>query len=96
MDDSDGLVGVAPGARLHNLKVLDDDGSGDTAQVIAAIEHVMAQKQANPSPPMVVNLSLGEDVGSSANTAMDEAVLAAMEAGIVFVATRPGFSGRRR
>ena len=85
VDDNDGLVGVAPGARVHNLKVLDDDGTGDVSMVIAAVEYLTAQKVANPSTPMVVNLSLGEDVGTTAYTAMDEAIQASVAAGVVYV-----------
>ena len=85
-DDGDGLVGVAPGAHLHNLKVLDDDGTTDVSVVIAAVEHVLAQKQADPATPIVVNMSLGEDVGTPAYTALDEAIETATAAGVVFVA----------
>ncbi len=85
IDDYDGLVGVAPGARLHNYKVLGDDGRSDVSVVIAAVEHIMAAKQASPSTPMVVNLSLGEDIGTPDYTALDEAIRTASEAGVVFV-----------
>ena len=84
-DDNDGLVGVAPGARVHNLKVLDDDGKTDVSVVIAAVEHILEQKLANPNKPMVVNMSLGEDIGTTTYTALDEAIAAATEAGVVFV-----------
>ena len=85
VDDTDGLVGVAPGARIHNYKVLDDDGTGDVSMVIAAIEHLTAQKLATPSAPMVVNMSLGEDIGTTAYTAMDEAIQASVATGVVYV-----------
>ncbi len=85
VDDNDGLVGLAPGARIHNLKVLDDNGSGDVSQVIAAIEYITSQKLANPSTPMVANLSLGEDVGNNVFSALDEAVSASVAAGVVYV-----------
>ncbi len=84
-DDTDGLVGVAPGARVHNLKVLGDNGTGDVSQVIAAIEYLTAQKLANPSTPMVVNLSLGENVGTASYTALDDAVAASTATGVVYI-----------
>ncbi len=85
VDDGDGIVGVAPGARVHNLKVLDDNGTADVSLVIAAVEHIIQQKQANPQTPIVVNLSLGEDIGTTSYTALDEAIEAGTAAGIVFV-----------
>ena len=73
VDDSDGLVGLAPGARVHNLKVLGDDGTSDVSVVIAAVEYITMQKLASPSTPMVVNLSLGEDIDTPSYSALDEA-----------------------
>lgn len=85
VDDHDRIVGVAPGARIHNYKVLDDNGSTDVSVVIAAVEHITAEKLANPSKPMVVNMSLGEDIGTTNYTALDEAIEASINAGIVYV-----------
>ncbi|RMH62419.1 MAG: hypothetical protein D6685_08705 [Bacteroidetes bacterium] len=85
-DDNDGIVGIAPGVTIHNLKVLGDDGCADASVVIAAIEAVMAYKQAHPHKPIVVNLSLGADVGTEVYTALDEAVSRAAQAGVIFVA----------
>lgn len=45
--------GVAPGARLLNAKVLDDDGGGNDSGIIAGMEWAVAQGAD------VVNLSLG-------------------------------------
>jgi len=45
--------GVAPGARILNGKVLDDDGTGDDSSIIAGMEWA-AQQGAD-----IVNLSLG-------------------------------------
>ena len=85
IDDNDGLVGVAPGAKIHNGKVLNDDGTTDVSVVIAAMEEIIAWKQAHPTEPAVVNLSIGENIGTGAYTALDEAVQAAIEAGVVCV-----------
>ncbi len=85
VDDSVGLVGLAPGARLHNYKVLGDNGTSDVSVVIAAIEHITAEKLANPSQPMIVNLSLGEDIDTPEYSALDEAVDASVTAGVVYI-----------
>ncbi|WP_406320121.1 S8 family serine peptidase [Streptomyces sp. NBC_01637] len=47
--------GVAPGARILNAKVLNDNGSGSMSQVIAGMEWAVAEKAD------VVNLSLGNE-----------------------------------
>jgi hypothetical protein len=85
IDDADGLVGIAPGARIHNMKVLEDNGKTDVSVVVAAMEYIIGQKQANPSKPMVVNMSIGENIGSETYTSLDEAVRSATQAGIVVV-----------
>ena len=85
IDDNDGLVGIAPGARIHNHKVLGDDGRGDISQVIASLELITTTKINNPGMPMVVNLSLGEDIGPGAHSALDDAVEAAVAAGVTVV-----------
>ena len=84
-DDTDGLVGIAPGARIHNYKVLNDDGRTDVSVVIAAMEHIIGLKEASPSTPMVVNLSLGEDIGVESYTALDYAVQTASDAGVICI-----------
>lgn len=85
IDDEDDLVGMAPGARIHDFKVLNDQGKGEMSGVIAALDAIVARKQLNPAIPMVVNLSLGADIGTTAYNALDEAVLAAIEAEITVV-----------
>ena len=77
-DDTVGVVGVAPGARLWNLKVLDDSGSGSISSLISAIDYVTA----NANQIDVVNLSLGCQCTSSA---LNTAINAAVNAGVTFV-----------
>src|SRR5688500_406053 len=50
-------VGVAPGARLVGLRVLDDHGKGATSDVVRALEFAVANK--DTLNIHVVNLSLG-------------------------------------
>lgn len=52
-----GLLGVASGANLVSLRVLDKDGDGVLSSIIQALAYV----NANASPGDVVNLSLGEE-----------------------------------
>lgn len=60
-NDGAGVVGVAPGTRVLAVKVLDDDGSGTTSQVICGIDWVTSTlidaDRANDVP--VANMSLG-------------------------------------
>lgn len=86
IDDADHLVGVAPGARVHDFRVLDDNGDGDFGAVIEALEIIIARKQRSPQTPMIVNLSLGAFTGTTEFNALDEVVEAALQAGIVVVA----------
>ncbi|MFD3739490.1 S8 family peptidase [Streptomyces sp. NPDC058629] len=68
--------GVAKKAKIVAVRVLDDNGSGTTEQVIAGIDWVAA----NASGPSVANMSLG----GGADPALDEAVQKAIAAGITF------------
>lgn len=86
IDDADDLVGVAPGARIHDFRVLDEGGNGDFGAVIEALEIIIARKEASPSTPMVVNLSLGAHVGTTSFNGLDEVVALAVKTGITIVA----------
>ena len=91
--DSDGArAGVAPGARLLVLKVLDSSGRGRISDVIAAIDYVISQQSTFNT--RIINLSIGGGVFESYNT--DLLTLAAKKAvdrGIVVVASA-GNAGR--
>jgi subtilisin len=54
-DNADGVVGVAPGARLYAVKVLNAQGSGSISQIICGIDWVTARA----STIEVANMSLG-------------------------------------
>jgi len=86
IDDGDGIVGVAPSAPVRSLKVLNESGTSTVADVVAALEYLVGQKQANPNRPMVANLSFGLDLGTPAYNALDLAVEAAIGTGVVVVA----------
>lgn len=68
-NNSEGVVGVAAGALLVPVKVLNSRGSGTYSGVIAGVNYVAA----NGSSGDVANMSLG----GPASQALDDAVLAA-------------------
>ena len=84
-DNTHGVAGIAPGVKIHNYKVLNDEGGTDVSVTIAALEHIIAKKRANRHKAMVVNMSLGEDLGSTSTTALDAVVAQAIEEGITIV-----------
>ncbi|MFJ1577119.1 S8 family serine peptidase [Streptomyces sp. NPDC088147] len=68
--------GVAKKAKIVSVRVLDDNGSGTTEQVVAGIDWVAANHQG----PSVANMSLG----GGADPALDEAVRNAIASGVTF------------
>jgi subtilisin len=72
-----GVVGVAPGARLWAVKVLDSQGSGYLSGIIAGIDWVASKGDIE-----VINMSLG---GSGRSEAMDTAVKNAVASGVAVV-----------
>jgi subtilisin family serine protease len=70
-DDGNGVVGMAPGARLWAVKVLDRNGSGSLSNVIKGIDFVTQNK----GEIEVANMSLGcECTSTSMNTAISNSV----------------------
>jgi len=77
-------AGIAPGARLLSLKVMDGKGRGKTTDVINAIEFAIANKARFGIN--VINLSLGHPIYEpAASDPLIQAVEAAVRAGIVVV-----------
>ncbi|NXY94653.1 S8 family peptidase [Streptomyces sp. BR123] len=68
--------GVAKAAKIVAVRVLDDEGSGSTEQVVAGIDWVTKHH----SGPSVANMSLG----GGADEALDEAVRRSIAAGVTF------------
>ncbi len=93
-DDSDYGDGIAPGARIVNVKVGAGDGAVDVSQVIAAINWVVEHKNEDGMNIRVLNLAYGTD--GDQNYEMDPlsfAVENAWRNGIVVVAAA-GNEGR--
>jgi len=80
------FVGVAPDARLLNMKVATADGGVDVTQVIAAIDWVVQHRNDNAMNVRVISLSYGTS-STQAYTAdpLAKAVENAWTAGIVVV-----------
>lgn len=68
--------GVAKKAKIVGVRVLDNNGSGTTAQVVAGIDWVTA----NAVKPAVANMSLG----GGADSALDTAVRNSIASGITY------------
>ena len=75
-DNTIGVIGVAPGAPVVAVRVLDRRGSGSNSGVIAGVDYVAA----NGQPGDVANMSLG----GGASQALDDAVIRAAARGIRF------------
>ncbi len=88
------FYGIARGANLVNVRVLDAGGQGTVSGVIQGLGWTVAHK--DDYGIRVVNLSLGHPVGESCTTdPLCQAVEAAYRAGLVVVCAA-GNGGRRR
>jgi len=77
LDNNTGVIGVAAGASVISVRVLDRRGSGSISGVIAGVDHVAANGRSGD----VANMSLGGGLSQSLN----EAVISAAASGIRFV-----------
>ncbi|HET8683861.1 MAG TPA: S8 family serine peptidase [Micromonosporaceae bacterium] len=82
LDNSIGVVGVAPGARVWPVRVLNNAGSGSWASVICGIDYVTA----HASEIEVANMSLGGSGSDStcAQDAMHQAICNSVAAGVTY------------
>lgn len=76
IDNTSGVVGVAPGAKVYGVKVLNCDGSGERSNVIKGVDWVTA----NAVKPAVANMSLGGDPGVT----LDDAVQRSADSGVFY------------
>lgn len=83
-DNTQDVVGVAPGIKLTGVKVLGCGGSGTTSGVIKGVDWVTA----NAVKPAVANMSLGGGVSQ----ALDDAVVRSANSGVLY-ALAAGNSG---
>ncbi len=88
LTDDKRFVGVAPGARIVNVKVGAYDGATDISQVIAAINWVVQHKNDNGLNIKVINLSFGvTSTNSSTDDPLSWAAEVAWRNGITVVAS---------
>ena len=87
-DNSQGVVGIAPGARLWSVKVLDRNGEGFVSDIIKGIDYVTDHKNEIDS----VNLSFG---GDGPDRALQDAISNSVEAGVTY-AVAPWKRGKGR
>jgi subtilisin family serine protease len=77
--------GIAPGAKLYDVRVLNDEGIGQLSDVLAGIDWVIANRREHNI--RVLNLSLATPtVGSFLNDPLCRAARAAVASGITVVA----------
>lgn len=81
-----GVIGVASGATLVSLRVLDKDGEGLLSSIIQALAYVSTNGKAGD----VVNMSLGED---GVSEILDQQVLSTAAKGI-FISIAAGNDGK--
>jgi subtilisin family serine protease len=68
LDNSFGVVGVAPGARLWSVKVLDGKGNGFVSWLVCGIDWVTAQRDRGRAKFEVANMSISFGIGPSPNS----------------------------
>jgi hypothetical protein len=73
-DDANGVVGVAPGVRLHGVRVLDCAGRGTSTDVVGGLDWIVA----HGVKPAVVQMSFG---ARSIDRAFDDSITRAVNAG---------------
>ena len=89
-DDGDGVVGVAPGARLYAVKVLNAAGAGTTSDIVCGIDWVTARAKTT-NPIEVANMSLGgagsepAGAGCATGNAQHDAICRSVAAGVTYV-----------
>jgi subtilisin family serine protease len=92
LDNSVGVIGVAPDAHLYVAKVLDDNGSGWISQIVNGLRWCADQPGVH-----VINMSFG----GGDSTTLSDAIKYAANAGVVLIAasgnsgaSQPGFPAR--
>ena len=95
LDNGTGVVGVAPGARLWAVKILNDDGYGLLSWYVCGLDWIAAQRDpADTSRPLIeaVNMSVvknGRDdrtCGTTSNDPLHKAICRVTSTGITVVA----------
>ena len=89
LNNTTGVVGVAPEAKLIAIKVLNSKGSGTISNIVCGIDWIITN--ANKYNIKVANMSLGgggvsdNNCGKTDNDVMHQAICKARDVGITFV-----------
>jgi subtilisin len=91
-DDANGVVGVAPGARLWSVRVLNRVGSGTFSNQLCGVDWVTAHGPANGGPIKVANFSMVSlltrnddgNCGYSNNDPLHQAICRSAAAGVTW------------
>jgi subtilisin family serine protease len=81
VDNGEGVVGVAPGARVWSVKVLNAFCGGTEEAIAAGVDWVTA----HASEIEVANMSLGCRISGCSLPAVEKAINSSIEAGVVYV-----------
>ena len=92
-DDTQGAVGVVPGARLWAVRVLNNAGSGSWSSVACGIDWVTSTRAdtSTTNDVLVANMSLGgsgaddRNCGNTNNDALHRAICRSVAAGVTYV-----------
>ena len=95
-DEASGFRGVAPGARLVNVKAAGADGSTTLAAIVASVGWVIAHRNDNGLHVRVLNLSFGTPPSRYQIDLLAYAVEQAWKAGIVVVVSAGNDGEKRR
>jgi subtilisin family serine protease len=94
-DNTIGVVGVAPGARLWAVKILNDDGYGLLSWYVCGLDWILAQRDpADPTRPLIeaANMSVAKsgdddpDCGLSERDILHLAICRVVKGGVTVVA----------
>lgn len=91
VNNTQGVVGVAPAAKLWAVRVLNNQGSGSWSQVICGLDFVTSKAPKNGGSITVASLSLGgtgtsdNNCGNTNNDPLHQAICRARDAGVTVV-----------
>jgi subtilisin family serine protease/subtilisin-like proprotein convertase family protein len=91
LDNGVGVVGVAPGARLWAVRVLNNRGGGSDSQIIAGMDWVLGTQADNDPTNDIHVVNMSWQAGT--DEAMSQALQAMADAGIILVAAAGNSGG---
>ena len=92
INNTQGVVGVAPGAKLWSIRVLDRNGYGSYSSIICGLDFIVTKSPQFGGPIKVANISLGgggtndNNCGNTNNDPLHKAICRVRDAGVTIVA----------